>query len=74
MNQHGDYRYRIKSTGGSSERYGNCEVCNKSCSDVHLQTEEQFYSIPFNGSLETGWSHRNMIFGHEGCLMSKRHQ
>ena len=60
------YKYAINSTGGSSAKYGNCEVCGKHASEVFLQIEERKYS--------EGYTHFkcNSYFGHRECLESKR--
>jgi len=59
------YRYRIRSTGYSSRRYGPCQVCGRHASEVFLQAELQM-SIRPDGSV--GYSHRGTIFGHRECL------
>ena len=63
----GKYRYSLRSTGHSSSRYGNCEVCNLHVSDVHIQIEEQEYE-------PERWTHFECktIFGHKECLVSKQ--
>jgi hypothetical protein len=70
------YRYRLRSTGHSSDRYGNCEVCGNRCSDVFIQVEEVQYEIPQEGDkpVEISWTHYGCqtIFGHEDCLKSKQ--
>lgn len=45
-----------RSTGLSSERYGDCEVCEEHVSDVHIMTTDG------------GVSH---VFGHKKCLISE---
>lgn len=71
------YRYQIRSTGHSSSRYGNCEVCSQYCSDVFIQIEEQQYT-PTEDEKHLGkeviWTHYGCqtIFGHEDCLKSKQ--
>ena len=65
-----EYRYRCKSTGKSSDKYGNCEVCHKPCSDVYYQTEER----KFGEANEDFWTHNKCFdyFGHEECLINRR--
>jgi hypothetical protein len=60
------YRYRLSSTGGSSAKYGPCEVCGQHATEVFQQTEEQAY--------EEGWTQHECqrLFGHEDCLLAKR--
>lgn len=68
----GEYRYRIKSMGGTSQRYGNCEVCHKDVSDVHYQVEQQRYTV--DG--DTGYTEHACrgLFGHEACLLGARRE
>lgn len=70
------YRYRIRSLRHSSERYGPCEVCKKHVTEVFLQVEERFYSIPAKGTYagHSGWTHYecHSFFGHGACLASRR--
>ena len=60
------YRYRLTSTGDSSEKYGACEVCGKHASEVFQQAEERAF--------EGGWTQYQCrrLFGHEGCLIAQR--
>ena len=60
------YRYNIKSTGASSAKYGNCEVCKLSTSEVFHQMEER--------QTDHGWTIAgcNDLFGHKECLESKQ--
>jgi Pyruvate/2-oxoacid:ferredoxin oxidoreductase delta subunit len=60
--------YRCVSTGGSSDLYGNCEVCGVRCSDVFIQREQKTYD---HGRL-TYHGCRAPAFGHEDCLMGIR--
>lgn len=76
--QPGDYRFRLRSTGYSSARYGPCEVCGKHCTEVFLQAARRFFRfdpIPTNPcdpeELE-GWAERPGAFGHEACLRELR--
>lgn len=64
------YRYRLKSTGHNSEKYGNCEVCNKHCSEVFLQVEEKAYIID-NEICFTEHGCKSLV-GHKECLISAR--
>lgn len=64
------YKYKITSTGESSQKYGNCEICGKHATEVFSQSEERKYI--FEG--EEHWTHHkcNSYFGHEECLISQR--
>jgi hypothetical protein len=66
----GAYRYRIKSTGESSKKFGVCEVCGKHVAEVHHQVEEQSFEV--DGVLN--WTSRDCLnlFGHEECLVASR--
>lgn len=59
-------KYRLKNTGYSSKRYGNCEVCNKHVSEVFYQVEEKQYKY--------GWTQSdcNNLYGHKECLIGKQ--
>lgn len=85
-NEAGTYRYSLKSTGYSSDRYGKCEVCRKHSSEVFHQVEERKYDpnkahiddlledSAVYQKLDPGWT-RNKCFdlwGHKECLISKR--
>jgi hypothetical protein len=64
------YRYRLKSLGESSAKYGPCEVCERPVSEVWLQTE----MVWFEGEFVQGWTYygcRN-LFGHRRCLLASR--
>lgn len=60
------YRYRLTSTGGSSAKYGPCEVCSEHASETFYQIEEKQY--------EGGWTQHECksLFGHKDCLCSHR--
>ena len=66
----GDYRYRIKTMGGSSQRYGDCEVCHKPVDVVFYQVEQK----RFDNDGETGWTEYecHSLFGHPACLHQER--
>lgn len=63
-----EYRYKINSTGSSSIKYGNCEVCKKSVTEVFMQSEEKRFV--YNN--QEYWAKQNNIFGHKECLINKR--
>ena len=65
------YKYRIKSTGDSSAKFGPCEVCGKHASEVFYQVEERKYTR-YDDS--TGWTRYECrdFFGHEKCLRGQR--
>lgn len=58
------YRYKMKSTGHSSAKFGACEVCGNHVSEVFYQTEFKKYS--------KGWSMIQGWFGHKECLERER--
>lgn len=62
------YRYFLTATGGSSAKYGLCEVCKGTVTAVFRQVEERRYP--------GGWTRQNChdLFGHERCLMEIRHK
>lgn len=74
--QPGQHRYRITSLRASSAKYGDCEVCRKNVSEVHVQVEERRFEIPASDRYAgtKGWTQHqcNSLFGHEQCLVSRR--
>lgn len=66
----GDFRYRLRSTGCSSARYGLCEVCRTHCAEVWVQVEQRRVSDP-DGAFWTYWK-TSSLFGHKECLISMR--
>lgn len=67
------YRYRIKSTGLSSARFGPCEVCKKHCSEVFHQVEQkEFVSVEKPGEISLTHYECWDYFGHEQCLIGKQ--
>ncbi len=66
-------RYRLKSTGRSSEYFGVCEVCGRHASDVFIQVPELAVSIhPIGGASRDGWAYKPSGFGHRSCLLGRR--
>lgn len=65
-----EYRYRLVTTGSSSDVYGKCEVCGKPCGEVFHQVEEQHKSNAWT----FGWTQDgcSRLFGHKACLMGRR--
>lgn len=76
----GTYRYQLRSTRGSSEKYGPCEVCGKHASEVFSQTKERAFQLDHRDSPAVlamcpdmiGWAHKGDLFGHEECLTNSR--
>lgn len=75
------YKYVLASSGYSSARYGNCEICGKHCSQVFIQREARWinYDDAARRALKTddagGWTYYKCVptmFGHEACLVSSR--
>ncbi len=60
------YQYTLVSTGGSSHKYGVCEVCKKHCAEVFYQIERVPYS---GGYTKQGCTN---LFGHQECLQNAR--
>lgn len=60
------YRYRIKNTRASSEKFGPCEVCNTRVSEVYYQVEEESYTA--SGATEWTQCGCKSLFGHLDCL------
>jgi hypothetical protein len=70
----GDYVYRIKSTGSSSDRLGACAVCGKHASEVFLQVEGRIFKDATNNELSITYHKCRMRFGHRECLLTQRRQ
>ncbi|KDR28522.1 MULTISPECIES: hypothetical protein [Caballeronia] len=75
VHEHGNavFRYRMKTTGSSSERYGACEVCNQHASEVFHLTSAMLYDRKSAGG-GFGWTpyHCLSLFGHRECLEARR--
>lgn len=67
----GVYVYRIKNTGGSSARFGPCEVCGKPCSEVFYQVEGLTFSDAVT-QLGVTYMGCRSLFGHKECLRKAR--
>jgi hypothetical protein len=65
------YNYKLISTGDSSAKYGNCEVCGKHCTEIFQQIETQDYIDENNKVSQTHYG-CNSYFGHKECLESKQ--
>lgn len=67
------FAYRLKSTGHSSERYGNCETCGQHCSEVFMQTETRGYRYPDTALMSYTYHNTNgALFGHRECLIRRQ--
>ena len=60
------WRYWIYSTGESSEKFGNCEVCGGHVSHIYHQAQFKWQHGKWD------YSSRYNLFGHKACLESKR--
>lgn len=67
-----EYRYKINSTGGSSAKYGKCEVCGEYATEVFSQSEERKYFDQITQKEEFTYYKCNSYFGHRECLEGKR--
>lgn len=65
MNKNGVFK--LYDTGASSERYGNCECCNKPVSAVYRLVGMQEYTRR-DGSKGFSMHHGIDQFGHKECL------
>lgn len=78
------YRYRLSSTGASSDRYGVCEPCGLHSAEVFIQTETRVFqlspeamAIPRVAALHPDgfgetYHQCRTLFGHEDCLVRAR--
>ena len=64
------YRYKLKRTQYSSERFGPCQVCKKNASEVYHQMARELFTDD-EGQF---WGAIPGLFGHEGCLVNARHE
>ena len=69
-----NYKYKLDSTEGNSNSYGNCDICGKHCTEVFIQTEERAYSFEHDGKTYSGLTQNKCHnhFGHKTCLESVR--
>jgi hypothetical protein len=65
------FNYSLKSLGESSRKYGECEVCDKDVSEVHIQTETREFLRP---DKTIGNTHLDcsIFLGHKDCLLKLR--
>lgn len=66
--RNGEPSFRLTSTGGSSSKYGPCEVCSEPVREVWRMTKARTYDRPGQSQGETQMGD---LFGHYGCLESK---
>lgn len=61
--RNGEPSFRLTSTGGSSHKYGACEICSEPVSEVWRMVK----------SVKRADRERQLgdLFGHYGCLVSK---
>jgi hypothetical protein len=64
-------RLTVKSTGYSSDLYGDCEVCGSHCSEVFTGLKERSYHW-IDGSER--WRYVSLKFGHKDCLSDRLEQ
>lgn len=65
------YRYAIRRLGAGSSKYGPCEVCRTHASEMYYQMEERQFL--YNGKHQWTSHECHSKFGHEHCLIGKRH-
>ncbi len=65
------YRYAIRRLNAGSGKYGPCEVCRTHASEMFYQMEERQFH--YNGKRHWTSHECHSRFGHESCLISKRH-
>lgn len=71
----GTIRYEIKSSGGSSVKYGPCEVCGKHASEVFHQWATVAFKDDDYKPPRTAWTYHGAprsLWGHEECLIKAR--
>jgi hypothetical protein len=61
----------MKPVEGSSERFGECEICGQYVVNVYHQVESKGYS---KSDGTKGWTMNGCsdVYGHEQCLISQR--
>lgn len=65
------YRYAIRRLNAGSAKYGPCEVCRAHASEMYYQMEERQFL--YNGRMHWTSHECHSTFGHEECLITKRH-
>lgn len=68
----GTYRYKIKSTGSNSNKFGLCDVCKKHVSETFIQQEQREYFSPITNQTELTNANCRIVFGHQDCLITIR--
>ncbi|MCP4569035.1 MAG: hypothetical protein GY841_15785 [FCB group bacterium] len=63
------YVYRLTNMAHSSAKFGNCQVCNKHVSEVHLQTK---YGQCKKANGKYFWADQGALWGHKDCVIGKR--
>ena len=63
---------KIKSTGFSSQRYGNCPYCGKPASEVFVKNYYKKYKRPDGSSGITRDCVPGPSYGHKECLEHNR--
>ncbi|WP_252225324.1 MULTISPECIES: hypothetical protein [unclassified Clostridium] len=68
------YKYRLSSTGYSSNKYGNCKCCNNHTSEVFNQTEYNWDEDSEGNGIDKGWTTYKCqnLFGCKECLIKVR--
>ena len=64
MNEPKKFRYKLTRQKGTSDKFGNCEICGKFVSDVYSQT--RYRQTP------TGEARDGDAFGHKDCVLELR--
>jgi len=57
--------YRLRNTGGDSQRYGKCEVCHQHVNSVYLLAKMQGFN---HGTKCDHYAEHSITFGHYDCL------
>ena len=65
------FHYKVISTGESSAKYGNCEICGKRCAEVFHQIESSDYT-DYEGNHSRTYYNCHEYFGHKECIESKQ--
>lgn len=68
----GQVTWSISRVGGSSDKYGVCEVCKEHAQDVFRQSATVAF-VDENGEVQqTFHGAPGKLWGHEACLMAAR--
>lgn len=68
------YSYRMTNVGSGSDKYGNCEVCDKHVDSTYLLTQMRRYFCSITQQEQITVHKCFSYFGHRKCLSEKTNE